>query len=60
LTVDQAPAGKSRNAFLRVCWRSRRRRFVTPLGGQALQCFEKPLCEVRIGSRYEPDFGEFR
>ena len=50
--------GKSRNAFLDICWGSGGRRCTRRFCGQALQRFEKPLCEVRVKSRYEPDFGE--
>jgi hypothetical protein len=51
--------GESRNAFLDICWGSGGRRCARRLGGQALQRFEKSLCEVRVSRRYEPDFGEF-
>jgi len=51
--------GKSRNALLDICWGSGGRRCARRFCGQALQRFEKPLCEVRVKSRYEPDFGEF-
>ena len=50
---------ESRHAFPVIRSARRRRRFAHPLCGQALQRFEKPLCEVRVSRRHEPNFGEF-
>jgi len=54
-----AKRDESRHAFPGIRSARRRRRFAHPLCGQALQRFEKPLCEVRVSRRHEPDFGEF-